>query len=142
MFVELLAGEPRLAVAPGTAPAFGLVCFRLAGGEAASESASEALLEAANATGAPAGFWACCCCRGLCSCRQSCRPPGRGLATDAPHPLPSFAAPHPGRVFLVGTKLDGLHTLRLAIGAADVQPRHIHAAWAVIRGALDGLAQA
>ena len=54
MFEEHLAGEPRLAVAPGTAPAFGLVCFRLAGGD---EAASEALLEAANATGEGRPGW-------------------------------------------------------------------------------------
>lgn len=66
-------------------------------------------------------------------------PLGCSLHTDAPC---APAPPHPGRVFLVGTKLDGRHMLRLAIGAADVQPHHIHAAWDVIRGALDGLAQA
>lgn len=49
MFEELLAGEPRLVVAPGTTPRLGLVCFQLAG---ASEAEAEALLEAINATGA------------------------------------------------------------------------------------------
>ncbi len=49
MFEELLAGEPRLVVAPGTTPRLGLICFQLAG---ASEAEAEALLEAINATGA------------------------------------------------------------------------------------------
>ena len=63
-------------------------------------------------------------------------PPSDVRRCSTPRP-PS--PPAPGRVFLVGTQLDGRHTLRLAIGAADVQPRHIHAAWAVLREALDGL---
>lgn len=49
VFEELLAGEPRLVVAPGTTPRLGLICFQLAG---ASEAEAEALLEAINATGA------------------------------------------------------------------------------------------
>lgn len=48
MFDELLAQEPRLRVAPGTTPKFGLTCFQLAAG---GEQESEALLEAINATG-------------------------------------------------------------------------------------------
>lgn len=48
MFEELLAGEPRLRVAPGTTPKLGLICFQLTRG---GEAEAEALLEAINATG-------------------------------------------------------------------------------------------
>ena len=78
-FEALLAGEPRLRVAPGTAPAFGLVCFQLSRPD---EAASEALLEAVNATGGCWGVLGRVGRRALsCRSRAACYPP----AARAPH---------------------------------------------------------
>ncbi|KAL4443850.1 hypothetical protein ABPG75_011587 [Micractinium tetrahymenae] len=89
VFEELLAADSRFLVAEGTAPRFGLVCFRLAG---ATRQQSEVVLEAVNAS---------------------------------------------GTAFLVGTLMDGQHTIRMAIGSATVLPRHIREAWAAIQAAAD-----
>jgi len=42
-----------------------------------------------------------------------------------------------GKLFLSHTRLDGRYALRMAIGATQVEARHVDAAWDAIRGAVD-----
>lgn len=42
-----------------------------------------------------------------------------------------------GRVFLIHTELSGQYTLRLAVGGAATQARHVQEAWVVVQQAAD-----
>jgi aromatic-L-amino-acid/L-tryptophan decarboxylase len=45
-----------------------------------------------------------------------------------------------GRIYLTHTKLDGRYTLRLCVGQAQTEERHVEEAWKLIRGAAEAVA--
>jgi hypothetical protein len=153
-FARLVEQDARFEVA---APQrFGLVCFRLAG---VPREANVRLLEAVNASG---GCWArsqgrsgCLVAwlRGACSgerCqRRGCRGAKGGgdcaacgnrcascSAAERRRWLSGCGCPAPccpaGEAFLIHTELGGQYTLRLAVGAATTQKRHIDQAWQLL----------
>jgi len=135
-----IRADPRFELA--APPRLGLVCFRLAGVDNAT---NVQLLEAVNATGR-----LCVWTRGsnggsiqLQRWLQTGRGAGHSLFLPKPEPTATAPGqptkPRTGKAFMVGTELDGRFTLRMAVGSPQTQPRHVAAAWDLVRREADRL---
>ena len=123
-------------------PRFGLVCFRLRGGD---NQDNAALLEAVNRSGGDgrtargSNAWLFCCGaamhgRGRACLLAQCSLQSAAAADLVPHCSPTQSNPSSaGTAFLSHTMLGGRYVIRCALGGTLTQGCHVEAAWRTVQ---------